>query len=130
MQYAKDEDNSPLLSKAEKKFVQEVIGVFLYYARAVDLTMLPALGTPATQQAAPTQNTMKKSHQLLDYAATHPDAIITYHASDMLLVVHSDALYLSKSNAHKFRRPTQQRCRPPRWPNHQSRHDLRRLGRA
>ena len=52
VQYAKDNDDSPLLSRADKKFVQEVIGVFLYYARAVDLTMLPALGTLSTQQAS------------------------------------------------------------------------------
>ena len=51
-QYAPDDDDSPLLSKADKKFVQEVTGTFLYYARAVDLTMLTALGSIATQQSA------------------------------------------------------------------------------
>ena len=61
--------------------------------------MLTALGSLATQQAAPTQNTMKKVHQFLNYAATHPNAIITYHARDMVLAVHSDASYLSESNA-------------------------------
>ena len=99
MQYAKGEDDSPLLSKADNKFVQEVIGVFVYYARAVDLTMLSALGTLAAQQAAPTQNTMKNLHQFLDYVATHPDAIATYYTSDMVLAVHSDGSYLSESNA-------------------------------
>ena len=99
MQYAKDDDNSPLLSKADKKFVQEVIGVFLYYARAFDLMMLPALWTLTTRQAAPTQNTRKNLPQFLDYVATHPDAIVTYCASDIVLAVHSDASYLSESNA-------------------------------
>jgi len=47
-QYAPDDDDSPLLSKADKKFVQEVTGTFLYYARTVDLTMLTALGSIAT----------------------------------------------------------------------------------
>ena len=61
--------------------------------------MLTVLGYLAMQQDSPTQNTMKKVHQFLDYTATHPDAIITYHASDMVLVVHSGALYLSESNA-------------------------------
>ena len=37
--------------------------------------------------------------QFLDYAATHPDAIITYHASDMVLSSHSDASYLSESKS-------------------------------
>jgi hypothetical protein len=35
----------------------------------------------------------------LDYLATHPDATIRYHASDMILHIHSDASYLSVSNA-------------------------------
>jgi hypothetical protein len=61
--------------------------------------MLPALGTLATQQASPTKNTMTKIKQFLDFAVTHPDAVITYHASDMVLAGHSNALYLSKSNA-------------------------------
>jgi hypothetical protein len=39
-QYVPDDDDSPLLSKVDKKFVQEVTGTFLYYACAVDLTML------------------------------------------------------------------------------------------
>ena len=42
---------------------------------------------------------MKNLHQFLDYVATHPDAIVTYHASNMFLAVHSDASYLSESNA-------------------------------
>jgi hypothetical protein len=35
----------------------------------------------------------------LDYLTTHPDATIRYHASDMILHIHSDASYLSVSNA-------------------------------
>ena len=98
-QYTEDVDSSPPLDKQGKKYVQEVIGTLLYYARCVDSTMLPALGSLATQQANPTQNTKKLVHQLLDYAATHPDAIITYQASDMVLAGHSDASYLSETNA-------------------------------
>ena len=80
------------MSKEDKTFIQEVIGVFLYYARAVDCTMLAALGSLATQQANPTENAMKKVKQFLDYAATHQqDAIITYRAIDMVIAVHSDA---------------------------------------
>ncbi len=57
------------------------------------------LGSIATQQANPTKNTMKKVQHFLDYASTHPDAILTYHASDMVLTGHSNASYLSKSKA-------------------------------
>ncbi len=43
---------------------------------------------------------MKKCEQLLDYLATHPDAMVRFHASDMILNIHSDVSYLSKTNAH------------------------------
>jgi hypothetical protein len=36
---------------------------------------------------------------MLDNLATHPDAAIRYHAFDMILHIHSDASYLSVSNA-------------------------------
>ena len=98
-QFAPDKDTSPLLDANGKKYVQEVVGTFLYYARTIDCTMLPALGSIATQQANPTERTLAKVKQFLDYAATHPDAIVTYRASSMVLVGHSDASYLSESKA-------------------------------
>ena len=73
-QYAEENDVSEPASMAEKKYIQEVIGTFLYYARCVDATMLPGLGLLSTQQAKPTQNTLTKVKQFLDSAATHPDA--------------------------------------------------------
>eukprot|EP00804_Cyclotella_cryptica_P008961 CCRYP_012064-RG/>CCRYP_012064-RG protein AED:0.38 eAED:0.38 QI:0/0/0/1/0/0/2/0/352 len=96
-QFVDTVDNTALLTKSNKTFVQEVIRVFLYYARAVDSTMLPALGSLGTQQAAPTQNTLLKIQQFLDYAMTHQDAMITYHASNMILALHSDPSYLSET---------------------------------
>jgi hypothetical protein len=39
---------------------------------------------------------------MLDYLATHPDTKIRYHASDMILHIHSDASYLSVSNARSL----------------------------
>ena len=61
--------------------------------------MLAALGSLATQQANPNEHTVAKVTQFLDYASTHPNAIVTYHASDMVLAGHSNAPYLSESNA-------------------------------
>ena len=54
-QFATAEDNSPALSPEDKTYIQEVVGTFLYYARAVDCTMLAALGSIAAQQATPTE---------------------------------------------------------------------------
>jgi hypothetical protein len=62
----------------------------------VDSTILMTLNAIATQQAAPTESTMEEIKQLLDYCVSQEEAIITYHASDMILVVHSNASYLNK----------------------------------
>jgi hypothetical protein len=35
----------------------------------------------------------------MDYLATHPDIIIRYHATNMILHLHIDAAYVSVSNA-------------------------------
>jgi hypothetical protein len=43
---------------------------------------------------------MRQTLQLLDYLAVQVDALLSYHASDMVLAVHSDASYLSKPKAH------------------------------
>ena len=53
-QYAADTDKSHLLSAAEKKFIQEATVNFLYYSRTVNATILPALGSIATQKSYPT----------------------------------------------------------------------------
>jgi hypothetical protein len=92
-------DDSPLLNEAGKKRVQQIVGSFLYYARAVDPTILMALSEISSQQAAPTENTMKRVNQFLDYMWTDLDAVIQYRASDMILNVHSDASYLSTPKA-------------------------------
>ncbi len=44
-------NTSPLLSNADIKHVQCIIGSILYYARAVNLTMLMALSTIASKQS-------------------------------------------------------------------------------
>jgi len=58
--------------------------------------------TLATQQAQSMQATMEALTQLLNYCATHPNAGICYHASDMVLWAHSNASYLSapKGSSH------------------------------
>jgi hypothetical protein len=92
-------DGSPLLGKVKKKHVQQIVGSFLYYAKAVDPTILMALSEISSQQEAPAENTMKYVKQFLDYIWIHPDAVIWYRASDMILNVHSDASYLSVPKA-------------------------------
>ena len=99
IQYAEPADTSPALPKTGITKLQQIIGTFFFYGRAVDNTMLVSLGTLAAAQTQGTEKTMDATKQLLDYAATHPDAAVRFHKSDMVLYCHSDASYLSERNA-------------------------------
>jgi hypothetical protein len=70
------QDDSHLLDTANKKRIQQIVVSFLYYARAVNPTILMALLAIASQQSNPTEETNGCVHQFLDYLATHPDAKI------------------------------------------------------
>ena len=59
-----------------------------------------ALSTIASKQAKGTENTMLKTKQLLDYLATHLDAMALFYALDMVMSIHLDVSYLSEANAH------------------------------
>ena len=69
--YARQEDTTPLLLPKDIKYIQVVVGTFLYYARALDNTMLTALNDIGSQQALPTEKVKGKVQQLLDYANTY-----------------------------------------------------------
>eukprot|EP00957_Ditylum_brightwellii_P147873 11260261-Ditylum_brightwellii.AAC.1 len=79
--------------------IQEILGTLLFYARAVDPAMLMALNTIAFKQEHPTSKMAAARVQLLSYCATHPEAIIRYHSSGMVLHILSDASYLSAPRA-------------------------------
>ena len=99
IQYAEPADTSPALTKTGITKLQQIIGTFFFYGRAVDNTMLVSLGSLAAAQTQGTEKTMEATRQLLDYAASHPDAAVRFHKSDMVLYCHSDASYLSERNA-------------------------------
>jgi hypothetical protein len=105
---ATEDDNAATLDSKGMTRIQQIVGTFLFYARAVDPTMRHALSSLSQQQSAPTETTEKATNQFLDYAATCPDAILRYRASDMVLRVHSDASYLcepkarSRAGGHHF----------------------------
>ena len=92
------DDTKPLGPK-ETKFIQEVVGVLGWYARAVDCTILCAVNKLASRQACPTEAVLSDTMQLLQYLATHPDATTVFRPSEMQLAVHSDASYLSETQA-------------------------------
>ena len=92
-------DDSPFLDARATQQIQAIAGTFLYYARAVDSTILVALNEIANQQARPTMLTRAACDMLLDYLSTHPEATIRFYASDMILHVIADAAYLVLPNA-------------------------------
>jgi len=53
--------------------------------------MLMALSSIPSNQAEPTKETKDNIKLFLDYAVSHQDAILTYQASNMVLIVHSNA---------------------------------------
>ena len=81
------------------RFIQQVTGTILFYARAIDPMMLVALSAIASEQSKPTEAMMEKTRQFLDYVVTHPDATLTYRASNMVLNMHSDTSYLIEPKA-------------------------------
>jgi hypothetical protein len=70
------EDTTAELPAEDKNWIQEIIGVLLFYGRAVDSTLITVLGTIATQQSTPTAKTMDSVIQILDYCATNPEATV------------------------------------------------------
>jgi len=87
------------LDKLGTTRIQSIAGTFMYYGRACDPCILPALNEIATEQASPTTDTIGKTDMLMDYLHTYPHAIIRYYASDMILKITSDAAYLVQPKA-------------------------------
>ena len=82
------------MSPIETNYIQSVTGSDLYYGRAIDYSILPALNEIASEQAQPTQKTKQKAQRLMDYVNTYPDSFLRYKASDMIIHIDSDAAYL------------------------------------
>ena len=76
-------DNTPPMDKEDRKKLEQVVGYFLYYERAIDPTMAHKLNVLATAITKGTKETMKNMEHFLDYCVKHPDAKIRYHTSDM-----------------------------------------------
>ena len=99
VQYAKQDLVGVTLPVKSVLFIQQVVGVFLYYGRALDNTMLVTINDMSHEQSSATTSTMAIVKHFLNYAATHPIAKLRYHKSNMILHVHSDGSYLSVSKS-------------------------------
>jgi hypothetical protein len=92
-------DSSLLLNEKGLKRVQKIIGSILYYARAVDITVLIALSAITVEQTKATVKTMGRCIQLLDYLASNSEVKVRYYASNMVINIHLDASYLLETKA-------------------------------
>jgi hypothetical protein len=79
--------------------LQQLGGTLLYYALAVDPTLIMPVNVLASEQTKATAATVDKIIKLLNYSNTHPEAALHCHASDMILNINSEASYLSEREA-------------------------------
>jgi hypothetical protein len=92
-------DATPVLDAGGIKLIQQNVGSILYYAHTINMTVLMALSSIAVEQPKTTKKTMGRSIQLLDYLASNSEAKVRYHASDMIMDIHFDISYPSKTKA-------------------------------
>jgi hypothetical protein len=98
-QFVSDPTPSPALSDKDVNKLQQLTGTLLYYARAVDPTLIMPINVLASEQSNATEVTADKVIKLLNYCNTHPETKTRYHASEMILHIQSDASYLSENEA-------------------------------
>ena len=92
-------DDSPALDAAGILRTQQIIGCFLFYARIVDYTMLPATTAISSEQSHATEATAVATDRLAAYAASYPNNELVLTACDMILHMQSDGSHLSRSGA-------------------------------
>ncbi len=93
-----DQDSKPL-TVAQLLELQEIVGVFLFYARAVDPLMITAINKIGSSQADATTNVFAQINRFIAYASRFPNSAMCIRASDMKLYGHSDASYLSEPDS-------------------------------
>ena len=86
--------SSPLIPPAKITRMNFFFGSLLYYARAIDNTLLPDLNTIAAKQAAATKQMGNQYHRFIVYVATQPNVSLIFHKIDMVLTIDSDATYI------------------------------------
>jgi hypothetical protein len=67
---------SPAISDKDVNKLQQLTGILLYYARAVDPTLIMPIKVLASEQSNATEETADKVIKLLNYCNTHPETKI------------------------------------------------------
>ena len=92
-------DTWSVLFAEQVKKIEQIIGKLLYYTCGVDNTCLVPLSSTSSI-VEPTEQGNNNINQFLYYKKIHPDAVVQFHASDMILRVDTNALYLTEPQAH------------------------------
>ncbi len=92
-------DTSPKLDAKGIKHVQQIMCIILYYAWAINMTVLKALSSLAVEQTKASDKTIVRCTQLLDYLLHNAVAKVCFHAYDIILNIHSNASYLLEAQA-------------------------------
>ena len=71
-------DKTPLLQPDDITKLQKIIGDLLYYAIAMDGTLIATLNELVSAQSKGTQATMKTTKKLMDYCHTHSNSKVKF----------------------------------------------------
>ena len=99
IQWTEEVDESAELNPGETKRVQQVLGTLLFYAQEVDSALLLAMGAIFTCMSLGTVKKMQAVDKFFDYCSTPAETTIQYRASNMVIQIHTDASYLSETEA-------------------------------
>jgi hypothetical protein len=86
---------SPDLSQNVVNHLQQLGGTLMYYPIVLDTTLIIPVNVLASEKTRETSDTADKTIKLLNYCNTHPEATLHYHASDMIINIHSEVSHLS-----------------------------------
>ena len=87
-------DNGPFLDKDDNTYLRKIVGELLFYFKAIDGNFLMGLNTILLQQDKAIKNTTEMCTYILNFCASYLDAVLTCNKSNMVLHIHTGALYL------------------------------------
>jgi hypothetical protein len=72
-QYVENKTTSPALSNKDANKLQQLTGTLIYYARALDPTLMMPINVLASEQSKAKAVTADKFIKLINYCNTHPE---------------------------------------------------------
>ena len=73
-----EESTSSPLDQKDKTRIQKLVGVLLYYSRAIDSTITTAINMLSEQQSFPNKDTNKAVQRIIHYCRKYPNNILIF----------------------------------------------------